>query len=357
MKYPEMAPRHRPWASILASALLLGVAEAAAPEIVLNQYQYCIRYFGGISADLDLPRGAVQKNYNGSVTCPLSWSFPTERGATLTICPISSNIFSEPSDGITLDIELSFLPRNGELSRPIDGVQLRDLLVTNGTVKGPFTNGGTPAILAEDPDRSTSLLPVWTINGTEQSMINNKNNRTRGEGFYLSCNNFDRSKLTKYCGFFQDSQEDGCWVSTSFVWSMEGPGRVNYTIRFSDSTASVEFWTRQEYFRRSDGAPTGFFEEAYFVFGGDRNLPSVVDYDYWTNAMSDYENEKADLNDFHFQADDQGFPVFVNRSTRAESYSARNGTYQNRSWGSTISVPSAIYAVAMMSTLVLGVCL
>jgi hypothetical protein len=350
-----MAPKSRSWTSVLASTLLLSVFQTIAAETVLNQYQYCIKYFGAIKADLDLPRGAVNKNYNGTITCPLDWSFPTERGATLTICPTSSNGFSEPSDGITIDIELSFQPKTGELSRPIDGASMRDLLVTNGTVKGPFTNGGTPAILAEDPERSTQFVPVWTINGTEQSMINNKNNKTRGEGFYLSCNNFDRSKLTKYCGFFQDTQEDGCWVDTTFQWTMEGPGRVNYSIRFSDSTASVEFWTRQEHFRTSDGSPTGFFEEAYFVFGGDRNLPSVVDYDYWTNSFSDYETEKENLNDFHFQADDQRFPVFVNKSTRAEMYSTRNGTYTNRSWALTTHVPLVTVVITTICALVLGV--
>lgn len=346
-----MASKRRSWTSVLASALLL---QTAAAETILNQYKYCIKYFGGMRAELDLPRGAVDKNYNGTVTCPLSWSFPAERGATLTICPISSAYFSEPSDGITIEVDLSFEPRGGELNRPIDGVSLRDLLITNGSVPGPFTAGGVPAVLAQDPARSTEFLPVWTINGTEQSLINDKTNKSRGEGFYLSCNNFDRSKLTKYCGFFQDSQEDGCWVDTTFKWTMEGPGRVNYTIRFSDSSASVEFWTRQEHFRTSDGSPTGFADEAYFVFGGDRDLPSVVDYDYWTNAFSDYETEKAALNDFHFQADDQGFPVFVNRSTRAETYSARNGTYTNRSWGARTGVPLGMWAVATLSACVLA---
>ncbi|KAB5540565.1 hypothetical protein GE09DRAFT_260267 [Coniochaeta sp. 2T2.1] len=350
-----MAPNIRSGAAFLVTTLLLAIIQTGRAETVLNQYEYCIKYFGSMSANLGLPRGAVQKNYNDTITCPTDWEFPTQRGATLRICPIMSSYWSEDSDGVTLDIELSFMPKTGELNRPIDGVGLRDLLVTNGTVPGPFTAGGIPATLAEDPKRSTSLLPVWTINGTEQSMINNKNNRTRGEGFLLSCNNFDRSKLTRYCGFSQDVEEDGCWVHTTFQLTMEGPGRANYTIRFSDFTASVEMWVRQEYFRRSDGAPTGFFEEAYFVFNGGRDLPSIVDYAYWTNSFTDYEQEKADLNDVHFEADDERFPVFVNRSTRREAYSARNGTYINRSWGSTTHVPVSMFVITAFSALVSGV--
>lgn len=321
--------------SFLLLPLLLSYPTVRADEIILNQYQYCIKYFGSVRAELTLPEEVLDKNYNNTIRCPTDWSFPTERGATLTLCPPSSSLWNDDSDGITLEAKLEFYgDRTGVLSRPLDAVTLRNLLITNGSVPGPFTNGGKPAVIVEGPARSTTYIPAWTINGTEKSMIDNPTNTSRREGFYLSCNNLsEKQRFGQYCGFAQDEDADGCWISQTYVWSMTGPGAVNYTIRFSDVEASVEFFTRQEHFRSSDGEGTGFFDEAYVVFGGGRALPSIVDYAYWQNSMTDYETEKAALNDFHLRADDQRFPVFVNMSERAETYSTRNGTYTGRSAG------------------------
>jgi len=316
--------------SLLLSAGLWAVSVARSDDIVLNQFEYCIRYFGSVSASLTLPKdGVPQYNYNGTIRCPTEWSFPTIKGATLELCPPSSASYDKPSDGIAIAATLSFRGQiSEELDRPIDALVLRDLLITNGSVQGPFSSNGKPAVL--EPGQapiSSELLPTWTINGTQDALIDTGDHKA---GFDLDCNNLQGKQKYQYCGFAQDEDDGGCWTHQAFSFSMKTP--LNFTILFNNHEADVWINVTNPY---NNSALTTAVE---IKFGGTRDLPSVVDYDFWTNSEQVYEVYKNEESKMEFQPDKNKMPVFWNNTRSGEWYATVNQTYSQTSGATARSV-------------------
>jgi hypothetical protein len=312
-----------------AAAFLLSVAEIqAASNVVISEYKYCIRYFGSVRAELDVPNIIPTFNYNGTIRCPRSWRFPTVSGVTLTLCPPNEygESWNKRTDGVAITALLSLQGRTGGLlDLPIDNILLDRLLVTNGSVSGPFSNSGKPAVLAEDVERTRkgTGLPVWTINGTQSSIIGWPEKKSKA-GIYFSCTNMEeKDKFGNYCGVSYDDYGAGCWNNHAFSFSMQSP--LNYTIRFDNHTASVEMWAENEF--APNGTSTGSFTKVFVVFGGLRDLPSVTNFDFWKNSEQNYEVEKSELRDFSFIADEKRMPVFVNNSDTSVWFSTANNTF------------------------------
>lgn len=297
-----------------------------AIDYIPNAYSFCIKYYGTVSAEIELPDALPTYNYNGSDRCPTSMRFPVISGATLEICP---PMHSTQTDGPTaLGVELRLSDVAGELTDPIDNLRLAPQLVTNGSVPGPFDNNGRPAILAHDTAREqSSFVPVWTINGTEASLIDSPKDTDHTQGVYFGCR---YSKSPYYCGGYEDRQKPppgGCWSSQMFNFNMRNA--LNYTFRFSNNEASVEIWATSPYVLYT-GEETGSETTAYISFGGNRQVPSVVDYDFWTNAESNYEIETEYAQTHAGMKLEMGandLPVLVNDTETGQYYAAGNGTY------------------------------
>ncbi|KPI40350.1 uncharacterized protein AB675_7620 [Cyphellophora attinorum] len=328
----------------LQSALIaasLAASTHAANDIILNQYQYCIRFFGSLSVDLEIADGVAERNYNDTIMCPRSMSFPTVSGASLDICPPTDSLGS-PDNPSTLSAELRFSHTSGELTDPVDDLRLQPQLVTNGSVRGPFQNGGTPAIIAFDEARTAKDGPdTWTINGTQNALIEEPDIEDRTQNIYFGCR-YPNSRY--YCGTYEDLHSDngGCWNSQTFLFNMKNA--LNFTYRFSNNEASVEIWASSEYFlpRREagtiDGAATGTNTTAYVVFGGTRRVPTVTDYDFWKNTELTYEQEVEDnvrRERMSFVRGVDGLPVLVNETDSGEEYASGNGSYSVQEGGAS----------------------
>jgi hypothetical protein len=332
-----MSCRPLRWPLAVAAALLAALHGVdSASSTPLNQYQYCIRYFGSVKAKLELPKEAVPEfNYNGTIRCPTSWDFPTIEGATLQLCPPFNGLYTdEAKDHIAMDATLSFRGQIAQqLNRPVDALRLVNLLITNGTVPGPFTKNGKPAVLARDDAASNLVTTTWTINGTEGAIIDPS---TR-PGVYFSCGNLPESqRFGAYCGVGQDS-DGGCFHDLRMVFNMSTP--MNFSMRFSPSQASVDMTGRNPY-NRSD-----FESFATVRFEGNTQLPSVVDYDFWRNSESVYEVYQSEQNRIRLVPDDNGFPVFQNLTSSGEWYATANQTYKAN---------GGARSVAMMNTALLA---
>jgi hypothetical protein len=334
----------------------------AASDIILNQYQYCIRFFGSVSAEIELPDAIPTRNYNDSITCPTQMRLPAVSGATLDICPPTSSL-SSPDNPSTLSAELRLQAIAGQLDPPLDHLRLQPQLITNGSISGPFQNNGAPALIAFDEARTArDISPTWTINGTQASLIELPDVDDRSQGVYVGC--FYKGS-NYYCGTSSDldAPDGGCWRDQQFLFNQRASA-MNFTFRFSNNEASVEVWTSTEYFlpRRDsgtvDGVGTGTNTSVYMIFGGNRNVPSVVDYDFWEMAEMDYEVEIANAEmrkGMVLVKGIDGLPVLMNDTGRGgdgESYAAGNGSYSEQESG-----VAAVLVGRGGGVLTLGLCL
>lgn len=327
-----------------------------AADYIPNVYSFCIKYYGSVSSEIELPDSIPQYNYNGSDSCPTPMRFPVISGATLEICPPSGS--TQTDDPTALSAELRLSHTSGELTDPVDNLRLAPFLIINGSVPGPFDNNGRPAILAHDAAREqSSFVPVWTINGTEASLIDSPGERDHTQGVYFGCR---YNKSPYYCGSYEDLHEPppgGCWSSQMFNFNMRNP--LNFTIRFSDNEASAEIWATSPYVLYT-GEETGSETTAYISFGGNREVPSVVDYDFWTNSESNYEIETDNAQrragmKLEMGADD--LPVLVDDTETGESFAAGNGTFSSlgsRGMSSFKAGQEFWAIIALASAIVLG---
>ncbi|GAB1315629.1 hypothetical protein MFIFM68171_05839 [Madurella fahalii] len=294
-------------------------------EPTIKTHEYCIKFFGGVSAEVLVGEGWQGRNYNGTIRCPDSWRFPSMRGAIMTLCPVSPDgpIYSPGTSGLAIDAKLEFHHRSGLLSRPIDQLALQDFLVTNGSVPGPWEEGGEPAVLAPHAWDPRQNGPHWTINGTERALISAPTNSSKRNSVYLDCANLPAAQQTQYCGTGEDIDVGGCWSRQYFILSMQDA--MNFTFRFSNYEASALIYTTMDwvYENGTNMGPS----TAVIRFGGERELPSVVDYDFWTNSEANYEFEQANLNNMEFVPDHAGMPLFLNRTESGEWYDTMNGTF------------------------------
>jgi hypothetical protein len=316
---------------LLPTLLSLTTAQTQDPsDLVLNEYQYCIKYFGTVEAVIDLPSSLPDYNYNGTILCPGSFSTPYISGATLEICPPLSD-YGDPVY-LALRATLTFRPRNTYLTGPIDILSLAPA-ITNGSVPISVFNDPqfTPAVLAKDTQESTRFSPVWTVNGTGASFLNS-DPTSSNQGVYISC---DYEDTGIYCGGYEDQHaaNGGCFRSQQIDFNSPATTSLNYTYRFSAQEATVDLSILSEYITYL-GRATGENTEINLKFSGTRGLPSVTDYDFWENSESDYEVEKTyyeERKGMQFDEDQEGLPLLVNRTESGEWYDSANGTYSVQS--------------------------
>ena len=345
--------------ALFSQLLLLPFSNAIdAEDLVMNSYQYCIKYYGSLQADVELPDSVPDYNYNGTELCPASFTvYPGISGATLEICPPYT---SYEVDGLALSASLSFHSTGGQLDGPIDVLSLEPTLITNGSVRpSHFEGGGIPAVLAKDIHESEPLVPVWTINGTAAALTESPAADDHTQGVYISC---DYPSSNVYCGGYEDTHDTvtgGCWRQQDINFNMQAD--LNYTFRFDRNEASAEIWVAAEYVTYL-GNRTGAATQLYLRFGGTRHLPSVVDYDFWENSESDYEVESQYFEErkgMDLEEDERGLPVLVNRTETAEWYDCANGTYAvqkinggSRSIAVDLSAAAMLLALGILSMLV-----
>jgi hypothetical protein len=327
---------------ILRRLLLAGLAasRAGAQSGPDNSEHYCITYFGSVQGTVTLPQGPVPlRNWNGTATCPLYWSFPALEGAIFTLCPHGSTdgYWSKPSDGVAVDVTLSF---RGDLTETllhsIDRLFLTNLLITNGSVAGPFTAGGRPAVLAKDAGRSTAALPAWIINGTQEAEIY----AARSEGVYFDCNNLTPAERYQYCGDFYDINKGGCWSSYQFQWNMTNP--LNFTFEIFGNSAIIDISSANDY----NG--TGQNIVATIHFEGTTLLPAAGNTVFWNNSGVTFVQYQENANAFELVPDQEGLPLFLNNTKTGEWYDSSNQTYSVRS-GSDLGVriPSGLQVLIL----------
>jgi hypothetical protein len=309
------------------SALLSTVSALTNPyPTMLADGNVAISYFGSITAEVFLASTVSETNYNGTITCPREWDLGTLDGAHLRLYPGVIDSYNdapypglEQGGGLAMRAELMAGHFSSALSYNIDGVDMSNILITNGSTPGPFMNGGTPAILAPDPEELAngpwSLVPVWTINGTQSAFV--VSSQTSPEAIYLQC---DNSRHRGYCGYFQDTHQNGCWSRQPFLFGVdEQPS--NFSIRFSNNEATFDIWVESEF------NSTGVNSVAHIVFRGDRNLPSITDYDFWEQSPLDYELAREYTNAMRLEADEENMPVFRNETSTRDWWATVNGTF------------------------------
>ncbi|ETN41230.1 uncharacterized protein HMPREF1541_03165 [Cyphellophora europaea CBS 101466] len=343
--------------SYLALPIFCWLPTINAADHVPNAYLFCIKYYGSVRAELELPDALPRYNYNDSEICPQEMNLPVISGATLEICP-PLNSLNTP-DSTTLHAELRLSDTSGQLTDPIDNLRLSPAFITNGSVSGPSEGGGRPAILARDTAREESSgLPTWIINGTQASLTDSPNEDDDTQSVYFGCR-YEKSPY--YCGGYEDLHKPppgGCWASQTFNFNMRNV--MNFTFRFADNEASVEIWAASPYVLYT-GQETGSETRAHITFGGDRQVPSVVDYAFWTNAETDYETEKADAQarqGMRLEVGADGLPVLANHTESAEWYASGNGTFKAESQASGLdnhgSCLLKVFAMAMVLTWLLA---
>jgi hypothetical protein len=285
-------------------ACITALQRLIVAEEVYNRYSYCTRYYGSVKADINL-EGVVQEyNYNGTILCPDEFELPNYpnylQGATLDICPP----LDYDNEVAALEVRLSYSDTSYVLSGPIDNLDIHDILITNGSVTQAFENNALPAILQWDEANGNLVRPTWTVNGTQSALSSAPDADDYTQGVYFDC---DYNGFDYYCGNGGDEDDGGCFLRQSFYFNMQS--RMNFTIRFSDGEATFEIWAEQEYWNAK--APTGKYTKAYVSFAGNRQLPSIVDYDFWENTMSNYETEQEFLStrmNLRWEADEQNMP-------------------------------------------------
>ena len=319
-------------AAIAALFLLHTVLAVDDPnDLVMNEYQYCIKYFGYVQADIDLPKDSIPTyNYNGTSLCPTSFWTGYVSGATLEICPPTLNYGEE--NALALTATLAFRTSGGELNGPIDNLSLSPS-VTNGSVPASFFNvpDANPGLLTKDLIKSEPYAPVWVINGTQASLTEYPDASDDSHGMYISCS-YPGANI--YCGGYEDTHDaltGGCWRAQSIAFNMHTP--LNYTFRFARNEASVDIFTSSEYVTYL-GNRTGGETHVYLQFSGTKQLPSVTAYDYWENSDVSYEVEAmyvAERKGMTIEDDGEGMPLLVNQTGGGEWYDSKNGTFSVQS--------------------------
>lgn len=299
--------------------------------------QLCIHYFGDVRADI-VPPAISKYNYNGTILCPDDWSFDVP-SAIFKICPPWYGDFST-----TLDVSLLLGSPGLEVDSSVDALRLDQILITNGSVPGPFENDADPAILAPYKELYDYLGPRWTINGTQAALYKSPDSNHSVQGAWVDCNeppakqsDIDQIFDGDYCGGYYDVHHGGCWAYQYFLFSMQRP--LNFSIRFDQTGSSVKFSTRQvyPYLNVSTGPKSARETYVHFEFSGDIHRPSVTDYDFWEHAAIDYETVDANDNSIRLSEDSSGMPIF---NAHADGnwiwYAAGNRTYSENGAASCI---------------------
>jgi hypothetical protein len=349
-------------------ALTFIIALSVAKLVIAtgDRPEYCIAYYGNVSAQINLAPAAVNKNSNKTITCPHQWKFDPEQGGIFHICPPTPyDPFNNFGSTVVPWLYKRSNSTTNRLKFPIDFLRLEAPLVTNGSSKYNYPSGSVPALLAEDPARSNVIVPVWTINGTHKALVPplGGNNDDGYSGTSLSCAaESDEGQTGGFCGV--PGSADDCWSVSDFRWVVSGEyprqshtagaTSLDFTIRFSKYEASVEIWTEQELLNASSGETTGQYTKAYIMFSGKRQLPSPDNIGFWGNSDTFYETAAEYPTTFDFEIDENHFPVFVNRSEKVVKYFVGNGTYYSEA--NTLLARAGI-AVALPMILVLSLLL
>lgn len=326
------------------SIIIFLTTALAADFPPLNAADYCVTYFGGIAADLTIPDRSPNKNYNGTASCPPWWRFHAD-GAKLRICPPTTPEEGNVGEAQMLDIELYYASNGNRVNGddeygPITAARLSGLFITNDSATGPFGEGLQPAKIELQKSDAETINPAWSVNGTQESFLDDY------AQLWLSfdCQDVDQEQFG-YCGNYYDRHWGGCWSAQSFELGEGKP--VNYSVRFEDEEAELEIWIARPWI---DINGTDLGEIAVKAhFAGDRELPSITEYDFWENSETSYEGAKDDVNDIKLKQDATGMPMFFNETAGSEWYSAGNGTYFDSA--GSINVPGV--ALAISSILIL----
>jgi hypothetical protein len=320
---------------LVVAFALLRAASALDLEPRIFEGKTAITYYGSVTANIFVASTVSQFNYNGNTECPRTWDLGIIQGARLRLYPgviDSSNVEPYPGlaqhGGLAMRVDLMAGHAASALSYNIDGIDLHDILITNGSTAGPFMNGGTPAVLAPDPARLVDGRwyagnPVWTINGTEDAFVLDQYPQ-----MLLQCEN---SRDRGYCGYFQDTRQNGCWAQQWFSFGMQEQP-ANFSIRFSNQEATFDLWIEGEY------NSTGRNSVAHVVFTGYRDLPSVTDYGFWTQSPLNYEVEKGHVNAMSLESDYNHMPIFRNATDTLDWWSTANGTFRFESGAATLGM-------------------
>lgn len=205
--------------------------------------------------------------YNGTIFCPLHWEFPAIGGAVLQICP-PPEIYGEiakPSDGIAISVSM----RYGYVVRDMATTQLSlgdDVLITNGSVRGPFSFGSQPAVLVRDLTRD--IPDAWIINGTKGAIYD-------GDGNGVSCDCWSLSPEQRHqcCGYTALPPSIDCWSSSHIMWKSMNP--VNFTVKFTGDSTTLDIASANDYNN------TGQDILATVHFSGVAVIPAAGDAAFW----------------------------------------------------------------------------
>ncbi|KAK2879446.1 hypothetical protein FQN49_000881, partial [Arthroderma sp. PD_2] len=276
-----------------------------------NWSSYCFTFEGNLTAKFDVADDYPEFNFDGSKRCPRSWDFNEQpEPAVLRLCPPIDHRSITKNTSLALDVALK--ATGDSLLRHFDQAirefKLYDMLVTNGSVPGPYIEGVVnPAVLAPDK-QSSNANGTWTIKGTEQSLFEEGSFDTEDRMAWLSCERI-RTEMHSYCGTNLDLRGQGCWQSDWVVWTPDS-GNLNYTFRFDNSSAEVNISTKHEYMNSSNDY-TGSYSHVKFSFIGSHNIPE-----------SKYYSEYV----IRLISDDTGMPALLNITDGAK-YFARNSTF------------------------------
>lgn len=319
--------------------LLLAFSQAVS-SVTIDPSEYCIQYYGSIRANIELPDTVPQLTNDGEDLCFTSWppAYDERRGAVLRLCPPLTD--SNRDSGSIMDLRLNFGYTQNSNEFPIDSFTLQDIAITNGS--SSFASGES-AMLAPHGDWRWD----WSINGTGKAIQPNPNIET-WEGVVLSCFNMEPDPRI-VCG-------GDCWSQQKIPFNTQ---EMTYTVLFSDEEAMVEIHAESEF------EDTGANTIVDVIFRGDRKLPSMTDYEFWTHAkVLNYEALVAEQNSRTWAMmlgnDSQGFPVFGNKTKDSpfledddERYFSKNATYSvEQSGGSFGGGKPSLAMILVVSVLV-----
>lgn len=310
---------------------------------------WCFTYFGYINATIDLSEVTPEYNYDGTVKCPTTWTFPRESGAMFSICPPYGGPITLTSDApgdLALDVELMYNAVYAHLTPRGIRTSLRDIYVTNGSHSNPDPDTGAIPVGVRLDSNDHDEGPKFSIKGTQSSLLPYKDPEEPDYRWnVLTCE--DYHETVDYCAAAPyDKVDEECWKIQTFILTPDTD--LNYTISFSGSKAVVDMSFAGEVESKGTSFARMRFEGDHAIPGGNgENMTLWLDgFDtIFHSKPEQYFNEELGLD-----VDENGVLMLRNLTAQEdEVYFASNKTF----WRPT-SVGNAVVSTGRLGMMVFG---
>lgn len=316
-------------------ALFFSLASGMSGDHNKADSDFCIHYYGAIQPQVEVSPQSAGLNQSADICRSvlrdgLAWTLSATSGVVLAMCPISK--WANNTDGAIMTISLQ---RRAPLymDESMKDITFQDVLITNNSRHGPFEGGRVPGNVSH-----AGILSRWDIDGTQAALDPSADARVK-----LDCPK--QPQHTAQHGYCLDLNKttfrssEACFPYQLISWT-KGTA-LNFSIDFGNIQAIVRLEMEAKWSLDGTQAKT-VSSTTTLLFIGQRDFPSVVDYDFWKNTTVTYESMIESHTSIEWIRDSNGWPAFYNRSNRAW-YAAMNQTFGKWEGSGTKMPPSLLF--------------